>query len=113
MSEGLILAGRYQLIRQLGAGGMGSVWQAQDLTLNAHVAVKLIDPAIAESPQALARFRREAQAAAAIRSTHVVQILDHGVDRQRPFIAMELLTGESLAARLTRLSKLQPDDVAH
>jgi serine/threonine-protein kinase len=92
---------------------MGSVWQAQDLTLNAQVAVKLIDPAIAESPQALARFQREAQAAAAIRSSHVVQTLDYGVDAGRPFIAMELLNGESLADRLTRLGQLSPDDVAH
>ncbi len=113
MSEGLILAGRYQLIRQLGSGGMGSVWQAQDLTLNAQVAVKLIDPAIAQSPQALARFQREAQAAAAIRSSHVVQTLDYGVDAGRPFIAMELLNGESLAARLTRHGQLSPADVAH
>lgn len=108
MSEGTVLAGRYRLIERLGAGAMGSVWRAEDLNLRAPVAIKLIDPGIAGSTEAIARFRREAQAAAAIRSTYVVQILDHGVDANVPYIAMELLTGESLAGRLTRLGTLAP-----
>lgn len=112
MSEGLVLAGRYRLVKQLGAGGMGSVWKAEDLTLGAEVAIKLIDPAFAESAEALARFRREAQSAASIRSTYVVQILDHGIDRNTPYIAMELLNGESLAQRLETQHKLKPDFVA-
>lgn len=113
MAEGLLLAGRYRLSKQLGSGGMGSVWRAEDLTLGAEVAIKLIDPAFAESPEALARFRREAQAAAAIRSTYVVQILDHGIDKHIPYIAMELLKGESLAARLERDVVLAPARMAH
>ena len=109
MFVGLVLAQRYELIEKLGAGGMGAVWRAHDRTLNAEVAVKLIDPDFVESPTALARFRREAQAAAAIRSTHVVQILDHGVDGGTPFIAMELLKGESLAQRLRKVGHLAPE----
>jgi hypothetical protein len=62
MAMGLLLAGRYQLIEKLGEGGMGSVWRAQDRTLNAEVAVKLIDPEFLSSMEAIARFRREAQA---------------------------------------------------
>jgi serine/threonine-protein kinase len=91
---------------------MGSVWLAEHMTLRSPVAIKLIDPGIAENPEALARFLREAQAAASLRSPHVVQILDHGVDNGVPFIVMELLEGESLAARLERVQRLSPADTA-
>ena len=104
--QGKVLAGRYQLIDKLGEGGMGSVWRAEHLTLRTQVAIKLIDPTIAESSEALARFQREAQAAAELRSSHIVQIFDYGVDDNTPYIAMELLEGESLAARLERVGKL-------
>ena len=114
MAKGLVLAKRFRLVAKLGEGGMGSVWRADDLTLDSQVAVKLIDPSIASSAEALSRFKREAQAAAALRSAHVVQILDHGCDDENglPFIAMELLEGESLAARLTRLERLTATDTA-
>jgi serine/threonine-protein kinase len=92
---------------------MGSVWRAVDLDLDAPAAVKLIDPELVDSPETLLRFEREAKAAAAIRSTHVVQIFAYGVDNGIPYIAMELLHGESLAHRLERLGKLSPADTAH
>ena len=85
------------------------MWRAEDMTLGAEVAVKLIDAAFADSTEALKRFRREAQAAARIRSTYVVQILDHGIDNGTPFIAMELLKGESLAQRLESVGKLSAE----
>ncbi|HEY2409001.1 MAG TPA: serine/threonine-protein kinase [Polyangiaceae bacterium] len=104
--EGTIIAGKYRLGRQLGQGGMGSVWLAEHLSLHSPVAIKLIDPGIANNGEALGRFLREAQSAASLRSPHVVQILDHGVDNGVPYIAMELLEGESLADRLTRVNRL-------
>jgi serine/threonine-protein kinase len=91
---------------------MGSVWLARDLNLQVDVAVKLIDPSVAESTEAIGRFQLEARAAATIRSTHVVQILDHGVDHDKPFIAMELLKGENLGQRLERLGRLSPRQTA-
>ena len=100
------IAGRYRLVSQLGQGGMGSVWRADHMSLSSPVAIKLIDPEIARRPEMLERFQREAQSSAALRSPHVVQILDYGVDEGVPFIAMELLEGESLAARLARLHRL-------
>jgi eukaryotic-like serine/threonine-protein kinase len=106
--EGRTLAGRYRLISQLGRGGMGSVWRAEHIDLGTPAAVKLIDETFAQSPEALTRFRREAQAAASLRSANVVQILDYGVDGETPFIAMELLEGQSLADRLERLGRLDP-----
>ncbi|MFI5309394.1 MAG: serine/threonine-protein kinase [Polyangiales bacterium] len=107
-----VIAGRYRIEAKLGQGGMGSVWRAQHLTLRSPVAIKLIDPALAQSEDSVARFLREAQAAASLRSPHVVQILDHGVDQGVPYIAMELLEGESLADRLLRTTKLSPADTA-
>ncbi|HEY1535481.1 MAG TPA: serine/threonine-protein kinase, partial [Polyangiaceae bacterium] len=107
-----IIAGKYRLLRKLGQGGMGSVWYAEHLTLHSPVAIKLIDPSIADNAEALGRFLREAQSAASLRSPHVVQILDHGVDNGVPYIAMELLEGESLADRLTRVGRLSPGETA-
>ncbi len=81
---------------------MGTVWRAHHLSLQCPVALKLINPAIAIDPHAVERFLREARTAAALRSLHVVQILDYGVDGDTPYIAMEMLDGESLAERLKR-----------
>ncbi|HEU5074779.1 MAG TPA: protein kinase [Polyangiaceae bacterium] len=108
LRAGSVLAGRYRLDSVLGRGGMGSVWLAHHLTLDSPVAVKLIDPEIAAEPEAIERFMREAQAAAALRSPHVVQTLDYGVHDRTPYIAMELLEGESLAGRLSRVRCLTP-----
>lgn len=107
-----VLAGKYRLLHPLGRGAMGSVWQAHHLTLNSPVAIKLIDPELAKNPEAYPRFMREARAAAALRSPHVVQILDYGVDEGVPYIAMELLEGESLAQRLERVGALSPAETA-
>jgi serine/threonine-protein kinase len=104
-----VLAGRYRLERQLGKGGMGSVWLAEHLALRSWVAVKLMDPAIAATPEGAERFRREAQAAASLRSAHVVQVLDYGVHEETPYLVMELLHGESLAACLEREKRLSPE----
>ncbi len=91
---------------------MGAIWRAEHLVLCAPVAVKLIDPEIADHEETLARFNREAQAAASLRSPHVVQILDYGVDDDTPFMVMELLEGETLAERLKRVERLSPAETA-
>ena len=114
MQPGFLLAGKYKLLSLLGEGGMGSVWRAEHLGLNAPVAVKVLNPDIAATGEGLARFQREATAAAALRSPHVVQILDQGFDTatHQPFIVMELMEGESLAGRISRLGKLSPERTA-
>jgi hypothetical protein len=109
---GEVLAGRYRLLELLGRGGMGSVWRAEHVELGSEVAVKLIAEGIASSETALGRFKREAKAAAALSSPHVVQIFDYGVDKDLPYIAMELLHGESLAQRLKVRRSLPPAEVA-
>jgi serine/threonine-protein kinase len=112
---GTLLGGKYRLEKLIGRGGMGSVWRAEHLGLTAPVAIKLLDlGGWAPDADALARFHREARAAAAIRSPHVVQILDHGIDQElaAPYIVMELMEGESLAHRLTRLGHISPAETA-
>lgn len=112
VAQGDTVGGQFRLISELGQGGMGTVWRAEHLRLRSHVAVKIIDPVIALDPQAVHRFLREARTAAALRSPHIVQILDYGVDGERPYIAMELLDGESLAERLKRGGRLSVAETA-
>ncbi|HWZ87333.1 MAG TPA: serine/threonine-protein kinase, partial [Polyangiaceae bacterium] len=107
-----VIAGKYRLLGELGSGAMGSVWRAEHLTLRSHVAIKLIHLELVATPDVVPRFLREAQAAALLRSPHVVQILDHGIDNGTPYIAMELLEGESLAARLDRVGRLGVEETA-
>src|SRR5882672_4444025 len=107
---GTLILNRYRLESLLGRGGMGSVWKAEHVQLKSPVAVKLLDPAIAGNEQVLARFLREAQASAALRSPHVVQIFDYGVEEGTAFIAMEMLHGQSLADRISAQGKLPPEE---
>ena len=110
--EGAVVAERFRLNRMLGRGGMGSVWHATHLGLDIPCAVKFIEGEFAALPEAQQRFEREAKAAAQLRSPHVVQILDHGISEGRPYIAMELLDGEDLGKRLTRVGRLAPTETA-
>ena len=105
-SEGECIAGRYRLECPLGEGGMGSVWRARHLELDAPIAIKFQHAHRASSKGAAARFRREARAAAKLRNPHVVRVVDFGFDSDVPYIAMELLEGLSLKARLEQ--KLSP-----
>jgi serine/threonine protein kinase len=107
--SGHVIADKYELEALVGEGGMGSVWRARHRQLQSAVALKLMSPAIAAQPEALNRFLREARAAARLSSQHVVKVFDFGVDAETPFIAMELLEGESLRARLDRTGPLSPE----
>src|SRR5262245_43173867 len=109
-----IIAGKYRLLSVLGSGGMGTVWRAEHLQLHAPVAVKMIDPNATGGAEALKQCQKEARAAAALRSPHVVQVMDFGNDDATgsPFIVMELLEGESLADRLARRGKLLPAETS-
>ena len=108
LREGRIIAERFRLVRELGRGGMGAVWKAEHVGLEVPCAVKFILGDAAQHPEVRARFVREAKAAAMLRSPHVVQILDHGVCEETPYIAMELLEGEELGRRLERVGRLPP-----
>jgi eukaryotic-like serine/threonine-protein kinase len=111
LEPGRILAGKYRLGERLGEGGMGAVYRAEHLVLQAPVAIKVIERELEEGTRA--RFIREAQAAAALRSPHVVQILDYGAEDDFPFMVMELLEGETLAQRIKRRhGRLSPQETA-
>jgi hypothetical protein len=111
-APGVVLSERYVLRRPLRRGGMGTVWEADHLALGVAIALKVMDARIANDADMITRFKREAQAAAALRSPHVVQILDFGVDEGIAFIAMELLVGESLGDRLRRIKRLSASATA-
>ncbi len=111
-ASGMVIAERYRLIEPLGAGGMGAVWRAEHLNLRSPVAVKVLNTAIADDPEMLDRFLREAQSAAALRGNYVVQVFDYGVHGGLPFIAMELLSGLSLGRRLALVYALSTTDLA-
>jgi eukaryotic-like serine/threonine-protein kinase len=92
----------FRVLRVLGVGGMAVVFEAVDSRLNRHVALKLMHPAVASKAVGVARFMREAQSAAALKHEHVVTIYQVGMHGTAPFIAMELLHGESLDDRLAK-----------
>lgn len=99
-SAGDEIAGRYRLVRRIGAGGMGEVWTAQHLALELEMAVKLIAPGRVGSEKAERRFRREAQAAAKVKSPFIATIHDFGRSGGHLFLVMELLEGRDLSAYL-------------
>jgi serine/threonine-protein kinase len=108
-----VIAGRYELTRELARGGMGAVWFARDRGLERDVALKLILAEGADSTSAVERFTREARLLASLSSRHVVHVFDFGVDGRSPFLVMELLHGEDLGARLKRQGRLTPEETAH
>jgi eukaryotic-like serine/threonine-protein kinase len=93
------LAGRYAIAERIGAGGMATVYRATDKTTGAEVAVKMLDPGLAFlDPDVVRRFKHEAQAAARIEHPNAVHIFDFGMEGDKAWIVMELVTGRDLGA---------------
>jgi serine/threonine-protein kinase len=107
VQEGDLLAGKYRVEKVLGFGGMGVVVSAFRGDLEQRVAVKFLSQAAAERPDAAERFRREARAAAKIKSEHVARVLDVGtLDTGLPYMVMEFLEGNDIAEELRQLERL-------
>ena len=100
--------GSFRVLKLLGHGGMGAVFLAEDMQLRRHVALKLLKPVRSGHGDAIERFMRETRAAAAVRHDHVVTIYQVGEAHGVPFIAQELLEGETLEDALRRAEGVSP-----
>jgi serine/threonine protein kinase len=115
MSTPTHVAGRYRIERRLGAGGMSTVFQATDTVLERPVAVKLLAEHLADDEAFVARFRREALAAARLQHPNIVQVFDSGQDpaSQRHYIVMEYVDGPSCADLLREHKRFEVDDTVN
>jgi serine/threonine-protein kinase len=113
LPAGTILGGRYRLIRLVGHGGMGSVYEAQQMDLGRRVAVKILDARLTFEAQHIERFRREAHAAAMLGHPNIVQVTDFQSNpNEPPFLVMDFLEGQSLAQRLERQGRIDARQAA-
>ena len=106
LKEGIVLGERYQIISRVGSGGMADVYKAKDQKLDRLVAVKVLKPEFREDTNFVAKFGKEAQAAAGLSHPNVVNVFDVGEDRGLYYIVMELVEGITLKAYITRKGKL-------
>src|SRR5262249_55669054 len=109
------VAERYKIVRPIGSGGTGEVYEAIDTALGVSVALKALKPSLAAKAAQLERFRREIQAARKVTHPNVCRIFDIGIEsaasgRNRSFLTMELLAGPSLADRLERGDAYTPEE---
>lgn len=106
-AEGTILSGRYRLVRAIGSGGMGAVYEAEHLKLRQRVAIKLLHPSLTGRPDIVARFEREARAATQLTSPHVARVTDVDVTPDgAPYMVMEFLEGRDLSKELAQTGPL-------
>ena len=103
--------GKYQIVRLLGAGGMGSVYEATHSEIGKRVAIKTLSPAVAAIPGARQRFLREAQLTSRLDHPHIVDLSDMGTEGRIAYLVMELLAGEDLAHRLERTGRMAPREI--
>ena len=107
LPEGTIIAGKLRVVRQLGAGGMGAVYEVEHEFTKHRRALKMLHADMLEHPMVVARFIREASAAGHIGNPHIVETFDAGkLDGGEPYIVMEMLQGETLSDRLEKVRRL-------
>ncbi len=113
LETGELLDGKYRIIRLIGEGGMGAVYEGENIRINRRVAIKVLHAALTTNAEVTQRFEREAQAAGRIGNDHILEVIDLGVlpngDR---FIVMEFLDGEPLSARISQRKRLTPQELA-
>src|SRR5689334_9218531 len=102
--------GAYQLVRKIGEGGMGEVWEAEHQMIGRRAAIKFLLPAFTTNASTVERFFNEARAVAVVADPGIIQIYDYGREGDQAYIVMELLEGEELSRRMKRLGRLPPLD---
>ncbi len=110
---GRTIGGKYSISRLIGRGGMGAVYEGENLSIGRKVALKFIDREWAKDEIVTSRFAREARAASSIESEHIVGVLDAGSDDGRPYLVMELLRGEDLGTRLRHKKRIPVGEALH
>ena len=112
-SPGQVVGGKWRIVAPIGRGGMGAVYEGQNISIGKKVALKFIDAEFARQPDVASRFQREAEAASLVESAHIVQIFDSGAtDDGIPYIVMELLRGEDLRRAAQDASAGSPNEEA-
>lgn len=111
---GQMLDGKYRVVRVLGKGGMGAVYEGENTLISRRVAIKVLHPDLMQKPEMVSRFELEAQAAGRIQNDHINEVLDLGtlLDGSR-FIVLEFLDGETLKERVKRAGRLTPMQAVH
>ncbi|ABO50241.1 serine/threonine protein kinase [Desulforamulus reducens MI-1] len=105
---GKLLGNRYEILEQLGGGGMALVWKGKDTFLNRLVTIKVLRPEYASDQEFVRRFRREAQAVASLSHPNIVSIYDVGQENESHYLVMEYVDGESLKEMIRREAPLAP-----
>ena len=106
---GQIIDGKYRIVRLLGTGGMGAVFEGENLRIRRRVAIKMLHSSVSSQPEVVRRFEREAQAAALVGSEHICEVLDLGTlpDDTR-YMVMEYLEGDTLSGFIEKSGRLPP-----
>jgi eukaryotic-like serine/threonine-protein kinase len=112
LEPGQVIDAKYRIVRLIGEGGMGAVFEGENVRISRRVAIKVLHPNAMANPETVQRFEREAQAAGRIGSDHILEILDLGTlsDGGR-YMVMEFLAGETLSGRIRRHGRLTPQQV--
>ncbi len=112
LKPGQIVDQKYRIVRMIGEGGMGAVYEGENWRVRRRVAIKVLTVSGVEALNSVERFEREAQAAGCIGSDHILEVFDIGtLENGDRFMVMEYLQGETVAERLRRLGRLTPDEL--
>ncbi|HET9958850.1 MAG TPA: protein kinase [Polyangiaceae bacterium] len=112
LEVGQLIEGKYRIARLIGEGGMGAVYEGENVRINRRVAIKVLHAAFTGNREVLQRFEREAQAAGRIGNDHILDVLDLGtLPNGDSFIVMEYLDGEPLSERIKKLGRMSPEQL--
>jgi eukaryotic-like serine/threonine-protein kinase len=112
LESGQIVDGKYRITRLLGEGGMGAVFEGENIRIRRKVAIKVLHAAFTENQEVVQRFEREAQAAGHIGNDHILEVLDLGqLENGDLYLVMEYLDGEALSDRVRRLGRMSPEQI--